>query len=113
MKQLVLTLLATASISTTASAQFVAKLEVKEPISSVCNANQVYNIIPMFKGQQEAVCPVTKEVILEKLNMQVTFLHDKPSFNDKGMIGLIINCKGELVKCKMDNKTQEPHWIHR
>ena len=22
------------------------------------------------------------------------------------MIGLVVNCKGELVQCKMDNKTQ-------
>jgi len=24
------------------------------------------------------------------------------------MIGLVINCKGEVVQCKMDNKTKNP-----
>jgi hypothetical protein len=31
-----------------------------------------------------------------------------PKHKDKGMIGLVINCKVEIVKCKMDNKTKNP-----
>ncbi len=90
----------------TASAQFVAKMEVKEDIPGICDKNEVYAMFPNFQGQEEAVCPVTKDEILKRLNTEVTFLKDKPKYKDKGMIGLIINCKGELVQCKMDNKTQ-------
>ncbi|HBS86723.1 MAG: hypothetical protein A2W91_11895 [Bacteroidetes bacterium GWF2_38_335] len=90
----------------TASAQFVAKMEVKEEIPGICDKNEVYVLFPMFDGQKEAVCPVTNEVILKRLNSEVQFLKDNPKYKDKGMIGLVINCKGEVVKCEMDNKTQ-------
>ena len=92
----------------TVSAQFVAKMEVKEDIPGICDKNEVYALFPSFKEQEEAVCPMTKEDILRKLNSVVTFLKDNPKYKDKGMIGLIINCKGEVVKCKMDNKTKTP-----
>ncbi len=90
------------------SAQFVATMEVKEDIPGICNKNGVYALIPSFKGQEEAVCPVPEEEILKRLNAEVTFLKDNPGYNDKGMINLIINCRGELVYCRMDNKTQSP-----
>lgn len=90
------------------SAQLVARMEVKEDIPGICNKNEVYAIIPSFKGQEEAVCPVSKEVILQRLNAEVTFLKDKPKYKDKGMVNLIINCKGVLIKCAIDNKTQSP-----
>ena len=105
MKRLMLLLVTTAAYLT-ASSQFVARMEVKEPIPGVCDAKEVYVMLPGFKGQKEAVCPVTKEAILQRLNAEVTFLRDKPDYNDKGMVGLVINCKDELVQCRMDNKTQ-------
>ena len=43
-----------------------------------------------------------------ELNEKVPFLKDKPDYEDSGMVGLIINCKGELVKCDIDNKTKSP-----
>ncbi|HRG10698.1 MAG TPA: hypothetical protein PLJ08_19135 [Cyclobacteriaceae bacterium] len=86
--------------------QFVAKMEVKEPIDGLCNDKEVYALLPMLKGQEEAVCPVTKEQILERLNNEVQFIKDNPKYSDKGMIGIIINCKGQVVQCKMDNKTK-------
>jgi hypothetical protein len=92
----------------TVSAQFVAKMEVKEDIPGICDKNEVYALFPSFKGQKEAVCPLTEDEILKRLNAEVTFLKDKPTYQDKGMIGLVINCKGAVVKCKMDNKTQSP-----
>lgn len=95
-------------ISISASAQFVAKMEVKEPIEGICDANEVYALFPMMDGQDEAICPVSKEEILKRLNAEVQFLKDNPKYKDKGMIGLIINCKGEVVQCKMDNKTKSP-----
>ncbi len=90
------------------SAQFVARLEIKEDIPGICDKNEVYALFPSFTGQVEAVCPVSKEEILRKLNSEVQFVKDNPKYDDKGMMGLIINCKGEVVQCKMDNKTKNP-----
>jgi hypothetical protein len=95
-------------IGMTASAQFVAKMEVKEDIQGICDKSEVYVLFPSFKGQKQAVCPVSDDEIVRRLNTEVAFLKDKPTYQDKGMIGLVINCKGEVVKCKMDNKTQSP-----
>ena len=92
----------------TVSAQFVAKMEVKEPIPGLCNDQEVYALFPSLKGQEEAVCPLTNNQILERLNNEVQYLKDHPKYDDKGMIGLVINFKGEVVKCKMDNKTRTP-----
>lgn len=92
--------------SINASAQFVATMEVKEPIEGICNAKEVYALFPMLDGQKEAICPVSEAEILKRLNSEVQFLLDNPKFKDKGMIGLVINCKGEVVQCKMDNKTK-------
>ena len=90
------------------SAQFVAMMQVTEPIPGLCNDKQVYVLFPTFKGQQEAVCPLSKEIILQRLNSEVQFLLDNPEYDDKGMVGLVINCKGQVVQCKMDNKTKSP-----
>ena len=90
------------------SAQFVAVMEVKEPIPGLCHDKKVYALFPSFKGQEEAECPVSDVVILERLNSEVTFLSNNPGYEDKGMIGLVINCKGDVVRCRMDNKTRSP-----
>ncbi|HYV92721.1 MAG TPA: hypothetical protein VE978_13075 [Chitinophagales bacterium] len=105
MKKTILVLLASA-FCLAASAQFVARMEVTEPIPGICNDKEVYALIPSFKGQEEAVCPVSEEDILKRLNSEIQFLKDHPKYDGKGMIGLVINCKGEVVKCKMDNKTK-------
>ncbi len=93
-------------ISTNSFGQFVAKMEVKEPIEGLCNPKEVYALLPMLQGQEEAICPVTEDEILKRLNEEVQFLKDNPKFSGKGMIGLIINCKGQVLQCKMDNKTK-------
>ena len=95
-------------ICTSASAQFVARMQLKESVKGVCNEKNVIVAFPGFSDQEEAVSPASEKEIVEKLNSGVTFLHDKPDFEDKGMINLIINCKGELVQSKMDLKTKDP-----
>lgn len=107
MRQILITFFALLIYSATYS-QFVATMEVKEPIPGLCNDKEVYALFPSFKGQEDAICPVSKDQILERLNNEVQFLKDNPKYDDKGMIGIVINCKGEVVKCKMDNKTKNP-----
>ena len=88
-----------------ASAQFVARLQLKDSIAGICDMANVYALFPGFGGQVEAHCPVSKEDILNRLNTEVTYLKANPKFKGKGMIGIIINCKGKVVQCKMDNTT--------
>lgn len=88
------------------SAQFVARMEAKEPIPGVCNIKNIIVPFSMFKGQKEAVAPISKAEIEKRLNAEVKFLSENSSYSDTGMIGLIVNCKGKLVQCKMDNKTK-------
>lgn len=87
----------------------VAVAQLKEPVQGVCDIKNVIVILP-FPGnnQVKAKAPKTDEEIAAELNAKVTYLHDKPNYEDKGMVGLIVNCKGELVQCKIDNKTKSP-----
>ena len=63
-------------------------------------------MLPSFKGQEVAVAPINEKEIEKRLNSEVKFLAENPTYSDKGMIGLVVNCKGKLVQCKMDNKTK-------
>lgn len=107
MKKLTLFLLVT-TLSLAASAQFVAKLQLTEDVPGICDKENVYALFPSFEGQVEAVCPMTDDQIVQKLNAEVAFLKENPKYKDKGMMGLLINCNGEVVQCKMDNKTKNP-----
>lgn len=93
--------------SGTIAAQFVAKMEIKEPIKGLCNEKDVYAILPIG-DQKEAICPVTEDEITRRLDSAVLFLKEHQDYKDKGMVSVIINCKGEVVKCEMDNKTKDP-----
>ena len=90
------------------NAQFVARMEIKEPIAGVCDSKNVIVPFPMMKGQKEAECPLSDKEITKRLNSEVAFLKDHPGHEDKGMINMIIKCKGELVQCEIDNKTKDP-----
>lgn len=87
----------------------VARMEVKEPIEGVCDNANVIVILP-FPGssQAEAIPSITEEEIVAKLNTTVDFLKDKPDYEDEGMVNLIVNCKGDLVRCQISNRTKSP-----
>jgi hypothetical protein len=101
-------ILFTTALSLNASAQFVAKMELKEDVPGICSKSDVYVLFESWEGQQQAVCPASDEEILNRLNSEVQFLKDNPKYKDKGMIGILINCEGKVVRCEMDNKTKEP-----
>ena len=42
------------------------------------------------------------------LNEKVQFIKDKPDYSGKAMANFIINCKGEVCRCEIDNKTDSP-----
>ena len=95
-------------MSLSSISQFVARAEIKENIEGICDKKNVYALLAMFNGQKEAVCSVKDPAIEQMLNDSVQFIKDNPGYNDKGMVSLIINCKGEVVQCKIDNKTKSP-----
>lgn len=107
MKKLVLPLLLL-FISINSIAQFVARAEIKEDVPGICDKKNVYALLAMLKGQKEAECSVKEKKIEQMLNDSVSFILGKDSYNDKGMVSIIINCKGEMVQCKTDNKTKSP-----
>lgn len=87
----------------------VATMQVDEPIPGVCDNSRVFAILPIKgNGQVEAQAPLTEPEIEAKLNEEVAFLKENPDYNDKGMVGLIVNCKGNMVRCEIDNKTKSP-----
>lgn len=105
MKKLLFILcLATYSLHT--SAQFVATMEVSEPIEGLCNQEEVYALFPMFGGQKEAICPISKQELLVRLNEEVTYLKENQKFKGKGLINVILNCEGEVVQCEMDGNSK-------
>ena len=114
-KTIVIGLMALVIISSCATSKnnsalnMVARMEVKEPIKGVCDNANVIVILPLpGNGQVQAIPPKTNEEITQELNSKVSFLKDKPDYEDKGMVNLVINCKGKLVRCEIDNKTKSP-----
>jgi Gram-negative bacterial TonB protein C-terminal len=95
-------------LSLSSHSQLVAKVEIKEKIDGICDIRNVYTLFPMFGDQIEAVCSIPDSTIEKRLNDDVEFLKDKPKYNDKGMVSIIINCKGEVVQCKIDNESKSP-----
>lgn len=98
-------------LSSIVTAQMVAKMTSKEVIDGLCDVNEVYALLPYIdKNQVKAVCPFTENEIIIKLNSEVKYLKDNPKYKGKGMVNLVINCKGELVQCKINDakeKTKE------
>ena len=88
--------------------QFVARAQIKENIEGICDIKNVYALLGMLKGQKEAICSLKDSEIEEKLNKEVQFSKDSTNYDDKGMVSMIINCKGEVVQCKIDNKSKSP-----
>lgn len=92
-----------------ASAQLEARVEMTENIEGVCDLQNVYALFPMFGDQVEAVCPITKEELLKRIS-ELQFIKDNPKFKYKGSINVIINCKGEVVDCKIEKDSKNPEF---
>lgn len=106
MKRFIFALLIVA-VSSPLYAQFVATMKIEEPIEGICNEEKVYVMFPMLStDQKEAECPLPKEEITNRINDEVSYLKEHPKFKGEGIVRLIINCKGEVVECVMDNKTK-------
>ncbi|MFN8310606.1 MAG: hypothetical protein U0T73_11655 [Chitinophagales bacterium] len=103
MKKILFVLVLSLAIQET-NAQFVSRLDITENIPGLCDKNETYALFNAFKGQEQAKCPITKEAILARLNKELPFFKSHPELNDKGEVTLMINCKGEVIQCKMEKK---------
>lgn len=86
--------------------QFVARMEIKEPIEGICDDKNVYALFPTLKGQEQASCGLTDQEMIDQLNEKISFLKSNPKYKDKGMVSFLINCEGKVVQCEMDNSTK-------
>lgn len=85
----------------------VATMQVDEPIKGTCSGTKIYAILPISgNGQKKAEAPMSESEMIDLLNEKIEFIQENTTYNDKGMVGFIVNCKGEMVQCEMDNKTQ-------
>lgn len=85
----------------------IAIMQVDEPIPGVCDNSRVVVVLPVpGNGQVKAQAPLTDDEIIKKLNAEVEFLKKNKDFKDEGMVNLIVNCKGEMVRCQISNKTK-------
>ena len=73
MKSLILVFLSTFSYLAT-TAQFVARMEAKEPIPGVCNIKNIIVPFPNFKGQKAEVMPISKKDLEVRLNNELNSL---------------------------------------
>jgi hypothetical protein len=104
MKRITLALTLFASLSNI-HAQFIATVEMKEPVEGICNNTKVYALFKGFQGQIPPKCALTNEEIQKLLN-EIPFLKANPKFKGKGMAGVYINCKGEAIGWEIDNKSK-------
>ena len=96
------------SLTAAASSQIVATLELKEDVLGICNKKEVYALFPSLAGQKEAVCSKSKDDLLKDLN-DIPFIKSAdPKFKSKGMVNILVNFKGQVVQCEIDNKTKDP-----
>ncbi|MET0242719.1 MAG: hypothetical protein ABW174_04600 [Flavitalea sp.] len=95
-------------VSFSSYSQFVARADIKEKIEGICDVNNVIVVIPNYKGQTKAVCAVADSTIERRLNTEVAYLKDKKDHTDKGIVRMLVNCKGQVVKCDTDKQTSDP-----
>jgi len=106
MKKL-LVFLSVSFLALSVHAQMVGRMQVKTKIDGICDEKNVYVFLGQ-EGQMEATPPVSKKEIQDRLNKDAVYLKDSVNYNDKGMVSIIVNCKGEMVQCEIDNKTRHP-----
>ena len=87
----------------TANAQFIATMEVKEPIEGVCNQNGVYVILPFGNKKQTKAKSLLSDEEMEKRFNTIEYWKSHPEFEKEITFNLVINCKGELVRQSFNN----------
>lgn len=87
-------------------AQLTATVQLEEPIEGLCDWKEVFVLFSGFRDQKEAVCPVSKAEIRERLETQLTYIKENSKFKGKFTINLYLNCKGEVVQCQLSKPSK-------
>ncbi|MCW3085425.1 MAG: hypothetical protein JWP12_2791 [Bacteroidetes bacterium] len=105
MKKITILFFAIIAFKAVSAQMMIATMEVKEPIPGTCSEKTVYALFGGFKGQTQAVPPITEKEMMKKLQEELAFLKENPHYKGTLMMSCIINCKGEMVRCEVDNKS--------
>lgn len=78
-------------------AQLIATVELKEPVEGMC-AETMYALFSGFDGQQQPTCSLSDEELVQLMNEEIEYLKTHPKAKGKGVMGLFINCDGEVIQ---------------
>lgn len=94
--------------SSSSGKQFIATMQPEEPIDGVCNMDKIYVMLPTMDGQKPAEPPMGMDSLRYRVNEELGFLNERPSHDDSGMVNVVINCNGKVVRSEIDgnSKTQ-------
>jgi hypothetical protein len=85
--------------------QYYGKISPGDSIKGLCDPKQVY-IDFILPNCAPAQFSLSDRKIEKRLNAEIPFFKDNAKVRDTGIVALLINCKGEIVKCEMDIKTK-------
>lgn len=97
-------------IGLTSNGQTFAKVKTAELIKDLCDDKNVYRFFLSKHDQKIAAAPISKTALAEKLNAEVLFIKDSVTSNAKVWVTTFINCKGELVNCKVQSTINAPEF---
>ncbi len=86
--------------------QYVSTIDIGGEVEGSCDQSKIYSYYANFSGNHSAKTSFSQDEILKRLNAEVTFIKDNPKHKDKGTLALVVNCKGELIICEMDDATK-------
>lgn len=81
------------------TSQTVITITIKDPPPGLCDVNSIYSLYAPFGNQVEAKSSSAKSEIQNLLNSKLKILKEDLKYKDKGTVTLLINCKGEVLRC--------------
>lgn len=84
-------------VSTRLFGQFIATVELKEPLELMCGEN-LYALFDGFYGQESAKCEITPEKIVSKINKECPSIKNDLTYKAKCVMSLYINCEGQVIQ---------------
>lgn len=81
------------------TSQIIATVELEEPIEGMCGET-MYALFSGFDAQEQPKCNLSEEELVKLMNEKIEYLKSNPKAKGKGIMGLYINCKGEVIEAK-------------
>lgn len=90
------------------SAQAIATTEIKENNENICKPEKVYTVIPTLADEYAPGQPLKRKKMEAQMNKEMESLQSMPDTAVKGMLTLVINCRGEVAQAYTDLKDEFP-----